>query len=275
MTRDRLADASSWCRSPYVALGPHTAHVWRIALDDATLVERYWPLLDAEEQGRARRFHRELHRTRYVIAHGALRRILAGYVGDAPQTLEFVTGAHGKPSLRTDASQRNDSAPRVEFNLSHSDDLALVAVAHDRPIGVDVERWSEEVEHLELAERFFSPAERLALRALAHDRRRLVQGFFAAWSRKEAYLKATGAGITRGLHHFDVTLTPDEPARLVADRLDASAPERWMMTSLVPSDGYSAAVVVAAPLREVLLFDGDAPFVQHIRLADTSGSASS
>jgi 4'-phosphopantetheinyl transferase len=127
-------------------------------------------------------------------------------------------------------------------------------VARAHAVGVDLERWSEGVEYLELAERFFSPGERRALRALAHVPDLVEAGFFAAWTRKEAYLKATGHGITRGLHHFDVALAPGEPARLLADRLDADATARWTMFALDPAPGYSAALVAASPIGEVLQF---------------------
>jgi 4'-phosphopantetheinyl transferase len=240
-----------WRAEPRPPLDAHTAHVWRVALDHETHAEDYWPLLSAEERARAQRFHRDVHRRRYVVAHGALRIILAGYLGATPDSLAFVTGEHGKPALRPEPGA---SPSGVEFNLSHSDDLALVAVTRARPIGVDLERWSEGVEHLELAERFFSPEERGALRGLAHAPELVAAGFFAAWTRKEAYLKATGHGIARGLHHFDVTLAPGERARLLADRLDRDATERWSMTELAPAPGYSAALVVASPLRDVLLF---------------------
>jgi 4'-phosphopantetheinyl transferase len=184
-----------------------------------------------------------------VAAHGALRVIIGGYVGADPASLDFVVGEHGKPALR-----RHDgmAASDIEFNLSHSADLALVAVARARPVGVDLERWASDVEHLDLAERFFSPAERRALRALAPAPDLIASGFFAAWTRKEAYLKAIGYGISRGLHHFDVTLAPGERARLLADRLDETAIERWSMTDLDPAPGYSAALVVASPLHDVL-----------------------
>ena len=243
-----MADASTgrWDPRPHPPLGAHDVHVWRVPLDDETRVESYWALLDDEERRRATRFVRDVHRRRFIAAHGALRTILAGYLDARPTALAFVTGEHGKPALR-DVTGR----PPVEFNLSHSDDLALVAVARAHPVGVDLERWSE-VEHLELAERFFSPGERSALRALAHAPHLVEAGFFAAWTRKEAYLKATGQGITRGLHHFDVALAPGEPARLLADRLDDQATARWAMFALDPAPGYSAALVVASPVGEVL-----------------------
>jgi len=225
----------------------HGVHVWRVPLDDETRAASYWSLLSEEEQRRASRFVRDIHRRRFVIAHGALRTILAGYVDTEPRALRFESGEHGKPALREPTG-----TSAVEFNLSHSDDLALVAVARMRAVGVDLERWSEGVEHLELAERFFSPGEREALRALAPAPDLVEAGFFAAWTRKEAYLKATGQGITRGLHHFDVALAPGEPARLLADRLDREATARWWMVALEPAPRYSAALVVASPVGEVL-----------------------
>lgn len=226
-------------------------HVWRVPLDDPADAESYWPVLSDEEQGRARRFYREVHGRRYTVAHGALRVILSGYLGETPESLAFSTGEHGKPSL----SPVPGVVHQIEFNLSHSDDLALVAVALGVPVGVDIERWSEETEHLELAERFFSPSEREALRALADDRAKLTEGFFAAWSRKEAYLKAIGCGITRGLHHFDVSLAPGATPCVLADRLDPTAAERWSMRSFDAAPGFAAAMVAAAPVRDVLLFD--------------------
>ena len=245
-----MADASTgrWDPRPHPPLGAHDVHVWRVPLDDETRVESYWALLDDEERRRATRFVRDVHRRRFIAAHGALRTILAGYLDARPTALAFVNGEHGKPALRNVTGR-----PSVEFNLSHSDDLALVAVARARAVGVDLERWSE-VEHLELAERFFSPGERDALRALAHAPHLVEAGFFAAWTRKEAYLKATGQGIARGLHHFDVALTPGEPARLLADRLDDAATARWSMIALEPAPGYSAALVVASPIGDVLQF---------------------
>jgi len=241
----------AWRTAPRPPLEPQVVHVWRVSLDDPARAEAFWPVLSPEEHARALRFHREVHRLRFVVAHGALRTILADYVGTDPRALHFTTGEHGKPALRSAAPSATDT---VEFNLSHSADLALVAVAQSRPVGVDVERWDADVEYLELAERFFSPVERRALRALAHAPDLVAAGFFAAWTRKEAYLKATGHGIVRGLHHFDVTLAPGEPARLLADRLDQDATTRWSMTELAPATGYSAALVAASPLQEVQCF---------------------
>ena len=235
------------------ALREGAAHVWRIHIDRADAVEAHWLVLSAEERQRANRFYRASDRTRFVVAHGTLRRILSAYAGMPADALTFCLGAHGKPSLNGVAAHAG-----LEFNLSHSGSLAVLAVAVSRPIGVDVEQWSESVEHREIADRFFSPAECEALATLGDSTALVMEGFFAAWTRKEAYLKATGHGIARGLHHFDVSLTPGAPARLLADRLDADAPRRWDLVALDVAPGYSGALVVESPLREVVLLDAEA-----------------
>jgi 4'-phosphopantetheinyl transferase len=234
---------------PLLALD--AAHVWRVRLDPSVDLQDSWELLSDDERNRAGRLVQEQHRRRFVAAHAGLRRILAGYTASAPRALEFARGPHGKPAL---AMAGAGSRPGLEFNLSHSGDLGLVAVARERPVGVDLERWKHEMDHLALAARFFSPAERASLQALAARRDDLVYGFFAAWTRKEAYLKARGEGVMRGLHHFDVTLAPEEPARLLADRLDAAI-ERWRMRAIFPDPGFSAAIVVADPFEELLLLE--------------------
>lgn len=232
------------------ALDTEGVHVWRVRLDSPRVGDDAAELLSDVERERAGRFFQEHHRRRFVAAHAGLRRILAGYLARPARELRFTVGPHGKPSLVDSAA----SGRMLEFNLSHSADLAVIAVAWERPVGVDLERWKREMNHLELAERFFSPGERARLRALAERHDDLVHGFFAAWSRKEAYLKARGEGVTRGLHHFDVTLAPGEPARLIADRLDSDV-DRWHMRSFVPAADYSGAIVVAEPFGELLLLD--------------------
>ncbi len=231
-------------------LGARDAHVWRILLDAPHDVSGLRSLLPVEEQARADRFINAEHTRRFVVAYGVMRQILAGYLGATATELRFRMGAHGKPFLESPL----DDASVIEFNLSHSGNVALLAIARGRAVGVDVEEWDVRVQHLAVSERFFSPMERETLRTLDADGR-VIEGFFAAWSRKEAYLKATGRGITRGLQHFDVSLHPDAPAMLMADRLDADAPSRWTMRAIAPRRGYSGAVVVASPLATLLLFE--------------------
>jgi 4'-phosphopantetheinyl transferase len=239
----------AWASSPPPTLVDGAVHVWCVRVD-TPVSEEDWSLLSPEEQAHARRFHFERDRQRYVASHGTLRRLLGDYAGIPGAQLEFDTGDFGKPALR--------GAGALEFNLAHSGDIALIAISRDRALGIDVERWQSDIEHMTLAEHFFSGAERDALRVLDEIEER-VACFFAAWSRKEAYLKASGHGVTRGLDHFDVSLAPGQTARLIADRLDTAATERWVMCALAPAAGYSAALVAAAPVSEILLFDAPTP----------------
>lgn len=226
--------------------------MWRVRLDAGDERE-HRPLLSVDECARADSLAFAALRHDYVVAHGMLRRILAHYTGRPPASLTLAVAELGKPALA--------DVPDVHFNLSHSGRLALVAVARSE-VGIDVERWSDRVAVAALASRVFSRVECRALETLAtpDDVR---AGFYAAWTRKEAYMKATGHGITRGFDHFDVSLRPGEQARLCADRLDDGATERWRVWSLDTAAGYSAALVAAAPVDEVLLLDAAGAGVPH------------
>ena len=170
-----------------------------------------------------------------MVAHATLRHILAGYLGVAPADLVFVTSGHGKPSLTPSA---------LRFNLSHSHGIGLCAVTLGREVGVDVEgiRPLDDLE--DLAERVFSARERAALHSLAGTER--VSGFFTAWARKEAFIKALGEGLSHPLDRFDVTLTPGAPARVERVDGDALAAARWSLFPVTIDPGYAAAVAVEA-----------------------------
>lgn len=240
---------AAW-RADVVPLENDSVHVWRVRVDRHTPFARLEPLLSVDERERAGRFHFARDRNTYTAAHGALREILGGYLDVAPAALQFTIGHAGKPALSAPFDQHG-----IQFNLSHSGEIVLIAVARHRAVGVDVERWDSSIEHLALAEQFFSSHERLALASLASVADATNIGFFQAWSRKEAYLKATGAGITEGLHHFDVSLRPGEPAELLADRTDAAALHRWQMSAIDVGSGYSGALVAERPMDDVVLLE--------------------
>jgi 4'-phosphopantetheinyl transferase len=212
-------------------LGADGVHVWRVSLDDDERVEQLSPLLSGDERERAARFRFEVHRRRYVAAHGALRLVLASYLGAAPTTLRLETDAAGKPHL-ADGS-------RLSVNLSHADGVALVAVTWGRRIGVDVERIGADSIH-EIVNRFASARERQELLALSGAARRAA--CVSWWTRKEAYVKALGCGLTKGLDTFDVTL--GNPPRLIADRNDGTAHQRWRIHDVDVGADYAAAVAV-------------------------------
>lgn len=193
-------------------------------------------LLDRAELERARRFRFARDRTRFIIAHGLVRLLLAAHLETSPERLRFTVGPRGKPAL--DADRR----ATLDFSLSHTSDRTLIALAW-RPVGVDVEHRSEELALDEIATRVFSPSERHALAAFDQPAR--TTAFFATWTRKEAYIKALGEGVNHGLDTFDVSVDPDEPALLLDDRTDPSAPGCWSLADLAVSACCAAAVAAS------------------------------
>jgi 4'-phosphopantetheinyl transferase len=194
------------------------------------------PILSGAERRRADRFVYERDRGRYVVARARLRQLLGARLAVRPESVELVCGAYGKPAL---APRFADS--RLRFNLSHRDDVAVYAFASESEVGVDVEAVRALRDAGDLAARFFSPRENEAYRAL--DPRDRPLGFFNCWTRKEAFVKALGEGLSYPLHRFDVSLAPGEPARILHV---ADAPGRhhgWRMEGFSPAAGFVAAVV--------------------------------
>lgn len=227
-------------RSPAAGLevAPGTIQVWSIRLDPpAERVEQLGQSLAADEWQRANRFRFEKHRRQYVVGRGALRALLAAYLGIRPQDVQFTYGPRGKPFLAPPLN-----AGGLQFNLSNSDELALVGFVLGAEIGVDVEYRRPMPDCEQIAERFFSQSEREALRAIAAPRKE--EAFFNCWTRKEAYLKAVGEGLAAPLDSFDVTLAPGDPPRMLALEGDAERAARWWLHHLLPADDYIGAVAI-------------------------------
>jgi 4'-phosphopantetheinyl transferase len=197
-------------------------------------------MLSPDEQERAARFRFERHRDAYVASRGTLRQVLSRYLHVPAAEIRFAYGPHGKPS--TTPVEGIPSPPGVEFNLSHSGEVALVAVTQGRRVGVDVERMRADLASEAIARRYFSPREVTALLALPESSR--LAGFFACWCRKEAYLKARGDGLTHPLNAFDVTLAPHEPPQLLATRHGEDEAHRWKLHALEVGAEYAAALAV-------------------------------
>jgi 4'-phosphopantetheinyl transferase len=211
-------------------------HVWCAALDPpAPHVERAAALLSADEQARAARFRAARDRRRYTIARGMLRAILGKYLATDPGGLEFAYGPRGKPEL---AGAGQD----VQFNLSHSGELALCAVTRGRRVGVDLEQVRPLENAGPIARRFFAPAEVAAFEHLPEAAK--LEGFFNCWTRKEAYIKALGDGLAAPLDQFTVSLIPGQPAALLAVEMPGEDAARWSVEALAPAPGYVGAVVV-------------------------------
>jgi 4'-phosphopantetheinyl transferase len=214
-------------------LGVHEAHLWRLDLNAPGGEETALDILNDEERARAARFHFERDRQRFIAGRGALRRILAAYLGRSPADLVFTVGPHGKPTVENLG---------LEFNLSHSGGWGLLAVTRDRRVGVDVERVRVDFAGEDIARRFFAPAEVEALAGSAPDQ--YATGFFRCWTRKEAYVKARGDGLSLALDRFEVPLDQGATHALASCLDDPSECARWSLREIVPAPGYLGALVV-------------------------------
>ena len=238
MTR-QLSDRCRWRNPPQkLALPQNEVHVWRASLDlDVTSKSRLAQTLTQDEQHRANRFHFDRDRDRFLVARGILRVVLGRYLNLSPDQVPIGYTAFGKPIL-----EKPLPTEALNYNLSHSDDVALYAFSHSYRVGIDLERIRPDIVVEEVAERFFSPDELAALRALSTDDR--INAFFACWTRKEAYLKARGEGLSIPLDSFDVSLKPGEPAKLLNSRDDPQAVARWSLRTLNVGPGYAATAAV-------------------------------
>lgn len=191
---------SMWSTAPQsLSLTPGEVHVWRCDLEQpAGPYEQFWRTLDDDERARANRFHFEKHRRHFVVGRGVLRQLLGRYLETRPEEVRFLYGPQGKPAL--DGEHRESS---LRFNASHSGELAVYAFMLDCEVGIDVELIKDDFATEEIAERFFSAGEIKALSALPMPEK--AAAFFETWTRKEAYIKAIGSGLSHPLDQFDVT----------------------------------------------------------------------
>lgn len=239
--------SSTWTEPPSsLSLERGTVHVWRIQLNqEDDRLDRFRRTLETDELERAARFHFDKHRRHFIVARGFLRSVVARYLGSEPETLRFKYGAYGKPALGREHTLR--------FNLSHSNEVALLAVSLHAELGVDVEHIRADFASEDIARRYFSRAEVEVFNALPQEER--VAAFFRCWTRKEAYIKAIGKGFSQALDRFDVTLAPELAAALLrAEDDDAS---RWWMSDIEVGEGYAGALIVERPVAEVRFFGQD------------------
>ena len=199
------------------------------ALDEA--------LLDDEERRRSMRFVRLRDRRRFVHAHASLRLFLALCLGVEPAKVRYETGVHGKPRLLP-------SLPPLEFNLSHSEGLGLLAVARDRSVGVDVEHVRDLPDAMSIADTQFTAAESKGLRSLPPPERRAA--FFRYWVRKESVIKAGGEGLGRALDSFEVGGAPGSTSPMMRGAGESGGGTEWCLRDLPAPPGYAAASAVAA-----------------------------
>ncbi len=224
---------------PLPMLAPGEVHIWLASLEQLPgSMQQFLSTLSPDEQERAARFSFEKDRRRFIAARGILRALLGQYLHMPAETLRFIYNAHRKPALSSEMRHG------LCFNLSHSHELALYAFAYEREMGVDIEymRPLARDEQSLLAKRCFSQSEYAAFCALPVSLQR--KAFFNGWTRKEAYIKARGKGLSIPLNSFDVSLVPGEPAALLASRESPHTVTDWTLCALpVPAD-YTAALMI-------------------------------
>jgi 4'-phosphopantetheinyl transferase len=232
-----ISDPAFHLEAP-LSLPEDEVQLWRVDLDALGPEESRWQeLLSSDELKRAARFHFPRDRQRFVTSRALLRTILAGFLASDPATLTFSYSDKEKPSLAPAHAGSN-----IAFNISHSGGIALLAFTRGREIGVDVEPVRSNFDMEAIARRFFSPAEQKQLAALPPEKK--ADGFFRCWTRKEAYIKATGDGLSLPLTQFDVALDPGESNALLATRPDTSEAGRWLLREVPAGPGYIAALCV-------------------------------
>jgi 4'-phosphopantetheinyl transferase len=171
-----------------------------------------------------------------------LRSILSQYLQLKAQDIHFIYNAFGKPTLKNSTS--------LNFNVSHSNNLMLVAVTNGAEIGVDVEYIRKDFDNEDIADHYFSKSEAATFHSLPAKEKALA--FYLCWTRKEAYIKAKERGLSLPLKHFDVTLRPGEPAKLLRTTFDEN--ERWSLYNLSPAENYAGAVAMNAPSSNIQYF---------------------
>lgn len=213
--------------------------IWRVGLE--------WPesdikvaaqILSSDEQKRAKRFYRLSDRKHFIVARAALRLILARSLKIDPRQILFDYNRFGKPRLADGARHRD-----IRFNLGHSGGLALFAVAIGREIGVDVELIEPNFATMNLARNVFAPEEVTALSVLSKED--FVAGFYRCWTRKEAYVKAKGLGLSLPMKSFVVSVTPpNQTPLLVADRNQIGEQARWLLADVVVGQDFAATLAI-------------------------------
>jgi len=222
----------------HLMLGSNEVHVWRVMLDQLTQnIPTLLRLLPEDEQSRAQRFAFPTDRNHFIGAHGMLRLILSRYLALAPENLRFSYNSHGKPFLNIEPGENP-----ICFNLSHCHSIALYAITLGQQVGIDIERVRHNIDIRTIAKAYFSAYEYKSLCELPTEDQH--EAFFRCWTRKEAYIKARGEGLSHPLDQFSVSLHPGDPAALLQNDSDSSEIFRWALYHLVPEVGYIGALVV-------------------------------
>lgn len=233
----------------FLSIGEDQVHVWRIGLD---LLEqdlsKFSTILSENEANKSKKYYYEVDRIRYTVMRATVRMILGNYLGVAPGSLDIAHSHYGKPYL-----SNTSMAMDIHFNISHAGDLGLLAVAIGRHIGIDLEMVRLERSIESIARRFFTPEETGQLLSLPVSLR--PEAFFTCWTRKEAFVKARGEGLSIPLDQFEVSFYPNDTPQLLYVRNDPGESGHWSMFHLNPGVDFVGALVVEGKNLDVMGWD--------------------
>jgi len=228
-----------------VSLKTNEAHIWKVSLQQSELqVKKLQLYLSRDELQRAQRFFFEKDKNNFIVARGILRKILSLYIDRQPYEFIFDYNKFGKPFL-----PHEFEGGKFRFNLSHSRGLALYAITLNHEVGIDIEYIREDFDDFGIARRFFSPGEVAVLHSLPVEQQK--EAFFLCWTRKEAFIKAIGKGLSIPLNQFDVSLTPNHPAELLRTRYDRLEVNRWSIFNIDLFPDYAAALAIAGKAMQL------------------------
>jgi len=220
-------------------------HVWRVNLNEpSSVVDSMLRVLTSDERNRANRFHFERDRDHFIVGRGTLRMLLGHYLKEKPGRIRIHYGPFGKPALVEECNNAG-----LRFNVSHSRGLALYGFALDFELGIDLEYVREDFATDDIAKRFFTPGEVEKLRTIQPHLR--AEAFFTCWTRKEAFIKAVGKGLSLPLDEFEVSLAPDEPPAVLTVKDKMMDAARWSVRDLSPGPGFVAAIVIGGWARQL------------------------
>jgi 4'-phosphopantetheinyl transferase len=236
-----------WLNAPdNLILSEEEVHIWRADLEvDECFQSSFLKLLSPDEKNRARKFRFAKDSSNFIAARGILRSLIGRYLQINPVEISFQYSKFGKPGIANNNS--------LQFNISHSQNIALFAFSKRFTIGVDVEFVNPKIEAKDIAKNFFSKNEVLNLLALPEEQQSL--GFFNCWTRKEAFIKAVGEGLSFPLDKFEVSLEPDKPAKLLATDWEPVAVSKWSLYSMSPRANFVGCLVVEGLVEEVKLWN--------------------
>ena len=229
-----------------VELQEHTVHIWNISFDiNDHKFQSYFKLLSKEEKVRAHRFRFFKDKKCFVVTRATLRLISSHYLSKEIEDIVFEYEDYGKPYFKHNTD--------LNFNVSHSGNRAVIGFVHHHTIGIDIEKIKNDFDTFEIASNFFSKAEIDALRNIPKAEQYLA--FYRCWTRKEAFIKAKGSGLSFPLDTFSVSLDSDLEASLLYTKWNPLEKDEWKLTSFIPGDGYIAALITDKQVKSVEYFD--------------------